>query len=270
MAGKFLVGAASAALLAFGATGTAQAADVMPVIVPVITPVVVVPTGPKIEISAEQWIEVGLYPAEQFREFNTYSDLDIKVSAASGFGFQFLGEVELWLPSPVELEAAFTGRAFMTRGDIEIGLYSTLWLDGGFDGFAVGTDFTFDNDRFTLATYLQAEFFNGFDEFRTGAEVTVHLGEMLDIGGGVEAEFDFGNFDFEEAWAGVQLHLGPLSPYAVAWWDGGDVGFDLGTELEVPLGTSPFSLLGYAEAEFEIGDPVEFFFGIGIKFSHGN
>lgn len=274
MAGKLLLGAGAAALFAFGATGAARAADVSPIIVPpTVTPVVVVPAGPKIEITAENWLELSIEPQGDPDQndlfFNTYHDFSIKVTSARGLGFEFLGNLELGLPFPNYREAALTGRVFLARGDAEVGLFTTAYFDGGFDALGIGGDFAFDTDRFTLTSYVEAFFDGGFDEVELGGDLTIHLGQRLDLYTGGEIEFD-GGLQLNNVYAGAQFHLGPIAPYATVTFDGNDgTFFNVGYEFEQALGASPFSLLAYGDARIQNGEFPEYTFGIGIKFSHG-
>lgn len=266
MAVKYLLGAAAAALVAVGVTGAAQAADVMPVVVPTVTPVVVVPTGPKIEIESWNAIEIGVFPGDPI-DIETHNDFSLKVTTQSGVGFQLLGEVHVELPG-FFVYGETTGRVFLSRGDFEVGLYSVVFFNSmGFDGVTVGGDVVLENDRLELMTYLEADFFGGFEDIEAGGEVVVHLGDMLDLYAGIDTDL-FPAFDLDDLWAGVQAHFGPLSPYVGAFLTFPGVGFEVGTEFEHRFGTSPLSLVGYAEAEFDGGGP-EFYLGLGIKFSRG-
>lgn len=271
MAGKFLIGAAAAALYAFGATGVARAADVSPVVIPpIVTPVVVAAAGPKIEISTEQWFEANIEVGDNV-EYSTYHDFSVKVTSARGFGFQLLGNVEIEIPFD-EIDAELTAAGFITRGAVTAAAYTTLYLDeDGFDGFGVGGDFTLDNDRLTLHSYVEARFGANatFSVLEIGGDATVHLGERLDLYTGIDMGIETGGFFPQDVWAGAQFHLGPFSPYATLEYDFFDFGVYLGAEFEHQLGNSPLSLLGYAELHLDQGDIPEVNLGLGIKFSRG-
>lgn len=273
MAGRYLLGVASVALFAMASTGSARAADVMPVVVPLVTPAVVVAAGPKIEINSEHWLEIGIFPGNGY-DLVSYHDLDIKVTAASGVGFQFVtsGVIDNLAPFDID-DLTLAGRVFLSRGDAEIGVYAGLLAEipGGIDFTAVGADFSIDNDRLELDTYVQANFDGGFDFLSAGVDLTVHATERLDLNAGGALSTDFGGGGaFLEAWAGAQLDFGLLAPYAGVYVSNGMERFtaELGVELEHQIGNGPLSLLGYAEFDFGTFGPA-IFAGVGIKYSIG-
>jgi hypothetical protein len=274
MAGKFLIGVAAASLFAFGGTAAANAADVMPVIVPAPVGVVTVAAGPTIEITTEHWLEFNFEPGDDV-DPSTFHSIDLKVTGLRGLGFQLTNNLYVDIDTnPLaidEIEGDATGRVFLSRGAFEIGAYTTMFFDNGFDELAVGTDFTVDLARFTLSGYIQAIFEDDFDftEFEFGGDVTTHiLGDRLELAAGFEGD-TWGAVEIETVWLGAQFHLGPIAPYVTFTWDDGDRLLAIGTEFEQKLGNSNFSLLAYGEVEIELGDPAEYNFGIGFKWATG-
>lgn len=267
MVGKYLVGAAGVALFAVASSGSAQAADVMPIVVPVVTPVVVAVPGPVFEINIEHWLEVEFFDAGLDPE--AYTEIDLKMTLPSGWGFQLIADAGADVQLPIQVFADLTGRVFRSMGAVEVGVYAGFGvaLPGGIGGYGFGADFAYDTDRLTVETYVQANFFAGgfqFLDFET--DVTLHVTDKLDIYGGTDLETDFVTF-FLSGYLGAQYDFGVLAPYATVWLDGG-LGGELGVEVEYQIGNGPFSLLGYAEVEFDGGGP-DGFAGIGIKFSRG-
>lgn len=275
MAGKFLIGAAAASLLAFGGAGAANAADVMPIVVAGPVPVVTVAAGPTIEITTEHWLELSFERGDDV-DPSTYHGIDLKVTGARGLGFQLTNNLYVDIDTdPLEIgdiEGDATGRVFMTRGAFEVGAYTTLFFDeNGFDDLAVGTDFTANFGMFTLSGYFQAIFENdfNFNEFEFGGAVTAMLlGDRLELGAGIDVD-TWGAVEIETVWVGAQFTLGPIAPYATFTWDDGARILALGAEFERRVGATNFSLLAYGEAEIELGNGTEFNFGVGFKWATG-
>lgn len=270
MAGKYLLGAAGVALFAAASTGAAQAADVMPIVVPVVTPVVVAPVGPTVEFTLEKWVELGIYPGDGY-SIDVFGSADLKITAASGWGFQLIVEDELDF-APFEVEFDVTGRVFRAMGNAEVGVYAGFGVEvpGGLDGYGFGFDFAYDSDRLTLESFVQANFNGGgFNFLDTETELTVHVNDRLDVYAGVDVETDFTGNPFLAGWAGAQLSLGALSPYATVYFSNFDgLEAELGVELEYQIGNGPLSLLGNAEVDF--GFPgTRFFVAAGIRYAIG-
>lgn len=265
MAGRHLIGAAGVALAALTSANSAQAADVMPII-PVVTPVVVVPAGPVFEINIETWIEADFEESEFDPE--VFTEASLKLTTASGWGFELIAGAQSYILPPPQLQFALTGRAFRSAGDFEFGAYAGASF--GFYGLAywVGGDFLYDTDRLTLDGYVQANFLapGGFEFMQTEANLAVHVTDKLDIGAGILFGTDFALFDLD-GYVGAQYDFGLLAPYVQVWFDEG-LEVDLGVELEHQFGDSPLALLGYAEVELDGGGP-EVYLGIGIRFSRG-
>lgn len=266
MTGKYLLGAAGVALSVVSFSGAAKAADVMPIVIPVVAPVVVAPVGPVFEINVETWFETDFLdpPSEPI----LLNEASLRLTTASGWGFELITTLLTEVtPAPMRL-AAVTGRVFRSAGSLEVGAYAGVGvLVPVGAGYWLGGDFEYDTDRLTLEGYVEANFTaGGFESVETAANLTVHVTDKLDVGGGIAFETDPVDPDFA-GFVGVQYDFGLLAPYAQVWF-GDDRAIDLGVELEHRFGESPISLLGYAEVELNGTSPVVYV-GVGIRFSHG-
>jgi len=270
MTNKYLLGAAGAALLA-SVAGTAQAADVMPIVVPVVTPVVAPPPGPVFAIRIDTGMTVNWYGGPNY-DLSVFNESTARVTLPSGWGFEVLTGDRLYITPPVELYGSVTGRVFRVAGPLEVGAYAGFGyvVPGGFGGYGFGGDFEYDTDRVTIDGFVQANFFGGgFSFLEGGVETTLHLTDRLDAYVGVEAAKGI-SID-GDVWAGVQIDFGAIAPYAGIWYAFGDgFGAELGVELEKQLGTGPFSLIGNAEINFALGGGAFGVASIGIRFQRGD
>lgn len=268
MAGKFLVSAGAIALLAAASTGTAQAADIIPVVVPVVTPVVVVPVGPTVAIKVETSLNV-----DYDGNFDAWANglLDLKITSASGWGFQLVAGGNQYVVAPIEFYGGAQARVFRAIGPVEIGVFAGANLNPGITGnnYYFGGDFTYETDRVEVETYVAAQYFLGGTVrlIAAGAEATVHVTDRLDVIAGVERNLLFGSVDIEGR---VELDLGAVTPFAGVIYNPslGVIG-QVGVELEKQLGTGPLSLIGYGRADFGVFGP-SVAVGLGIRFSRGD
>lgn len=264
MTGKYLLGAASTALCVVAFSSAAKAADVMPIVVPVVAPVAVPPVGPAFEINIETWFETDVLdpPADPL----VLSEASVRLTTASGWGFELITSLFTYVLPPPGRSAEVTGRVFRSAGSVEVGAYAGAGVSVPFGpGYRLGGDFEYDTERLTLEGYVEANFAAaGFEFLETAANLTVHVSDKLDIGGGIALETG----PVEVAgFIGLQYDLGLLAPYAQVWF-GNDRAIDLGVELEHRFGEGPISLLGYAEVELD-GTGPEVFLGIGVRFNRG-
>jgi hypothetical protein len=270
MTNRHRLGAAGAALLVAASAGTAQAADVMPIMVPVVTPVVAPPPGPVFAIRIDTGMVVDWYGGPNY-DLSVINDITARVTLPSGWGFELLTGSRTHITAPVEFFGGLTGRVFRASGALEAGAYAGFGfgIPGGLGGYGFGADFEFDTDRLTVEGYVQANFFGGaFAFLEGGADVTLHLTDRLDVylGGDLDNQMGLDG----DVWAGAQIDFGAIAPYAGVWYAfGGPIGAELGVELERPLGTGPFALIGEAEINFALGGGAFGFASIGIRFQRG-
>ncbi|MCW5713026.1 MAG: hypothetical protein KIT43_00730 [Bauldia sp.] len=270
MTNRFFLSAAGAALFAAASAGTAHAADVMPIVVPVVTPVVAPPPGPVYAIRIDTSLAVDWYGGAAY-DLSVFKEITARVTLASGWGFEVLTGDRLYITPPVELYGSLTGRVFRVAGPLEVGAYAGFGyiVPGGIGGYGFGGDFEYDTDRVTVEGFVQANFFGGgFAFLEGGTETTLHLTDRLDVYFGVEVANQMGISG--DVWAGAQIDFGAIAPYAGIWYAfGGPVGAEFGVELEKPLGTGPFSLIGQAEINIALGGGASGFASIGIRFQRG-
>lgn len=291
MAGKLLLGAASIAFVAVA--GAAQAADVQPVVVPVIVPVPVVSTGPDIEITLEAIAGV-LYAGTP--EFVTAIGGDVIVTSQSGWGIGIGGYAEFYFPGT---SAGIGARLFREMGNLQIGVITGIDIGMGTE-YYVGTDIRYETDTIEALNQTFAVFDGGFDYWGNYLEVTFTPSDRLEVyqeltvivDGGVglyaEGDIDVGirgpvrliaGYDltytpgpqFVGVYGGVQLDLNGIKPYVTGFWtnDGGPFyGVNLGVEIERELGDGPFTLIGGTDLTLSNGGRA-FEAAIGIRFELG-
>jgi hypothetical protein len=273
MTNKYLLGAAGAALLA-GVAGTAQAADVMPIVVPVVTPVVAPPPGPVFAIRVDTGMTVSWYGGTEY-DLSVFNEITARVTLPSGWGFEVLTGDRLYMTPPVELYGAITGRVFRVAGALEVGAFAGFRyiIPGGINLYGFGGDFDYETDRVEIEGGLLANFQAGGFAFLEGAaEATLHATDRIDVYVGGDFDTDMADTD---VWAGAQIDFGALAPYAGVWYSFGNTpadgfGAELGVELEKQLGTGPFSLIGEAEINYAPGYGPFGFASIGIRFQRGD
>lgn len=269
MTNRLLLSAAGAALLAAVSVGTAQAADVMPIVVPTVTAVAAPPPGPVFAIRIDTGMTVNWYGGPNY-DLSAFNEITARVTLPSGWGFEMLTGDRLYITPPVELYGSVTGRVFRVAGPLEVGAYAGFGfiVPGGIGGYGFGGDFEYDTDRMTVEGGLQANFQGGGFTFLEGAaELTLHATDRIDVFFG--GDFDTTGLD-NDLWAGARIDFGAIAPYAGVWYAfGGGFGAEFGVDLAKPLGTSPFSLIG--EAEINIAQGGAFgFASIGIRFQRGD
>lgn len=271
MAGKLLFGVAAVALLSAG--GAAQAADVMPVLVPAVTPMVVPPPpGPVFAIRIDNSIHAVWTGTPEEDGVHLDTDVDMRLTAASGWGFELLTGGSTFF-APLSLSGGLTGRVFHSAGDVELGVYAGFGFSvpGGIGGYGFGGDFRLDNDRLTVESYLQANFFAGaFNFISTETDVTVHASDKFDVYFGGDLFIGGGPASYD-VWAGAQYDFGVFAPYGGVWF-GNDTGFgaELGFELEKKLGNGPLSLIGGAEVNIGLDGLRNADASVGIRYQLGH
>lgn len=272
---RLLVGAASVALVA--AAGTAQAADVMPVVVPMITPVAVVSTGPDVEITIEALGQLYWDGGPVYTGVGIAGEATIVTTSGWGVGVgagAFLG-----LTPSAGLEFyGIGGRVFRQVGDFQVGFAAAVDIGFMAPPFGFGTDIRYDNGPLSVLNQTYFRFSPGGFEFwgiYTDIEYEadrLEFFQSLDVqfwGPGVAfyAEGDvnlqvrgpfhvFAGYDLETGpfpsyfgvYGGVQLDLNGIKPYIHPWWENdGDFGLDIGVDIERQIGNGPFSLVGWSE-----------------------
>lgn len=269
---KYLLGAAAVAL--FGAVGAAQAADVMPIVPVVVTPVVVPPAGPAITITLEKLIGGDWEDENLYLHADHYAEVDVKT--ARGLGFTFSANLTTYLGPPIlpifpiEGFLELNSRVYMAIRNLEVGVHGEYWttIPFGDTGFNFGPDFTFESGRLSIEHRTSVLFDGGFDYVDVDTEATFAVSDMLDINLGTFLEFDPA-FDDLDVYAGVTLHVGPFSPYGGLWYDVDDgvFGLEAGFDFEKQLGNGPFSLIANGGVAYDFGGDAEFGGHIGIRFT---
>ncbi|MGV8840354.1 MAG: hypothetical protein ACWA6X_08630 [Bauldia sp.] len=274
---KYLAGVAGIAVLAL--TTTAQAADVMPVVVPqVVTPVVVAPAGP------DFGIEISAYATATFPFADPWSvgvDLDIVTHfiGARGFGFRLEGGtgIEVY---PGFGNGGFGGdlEVFKQFGNFEVG----AMLQGG-GGFPIGSvgfaeagpyvRYSMEHGMLTLDqtfSFLFPVVSMGNRYFSSETEVTVDVNDNLELTADFQLDRPLGGPFFAYLSLGAAYTMGPLTPYAELQISFGDpMRIILGADFERQIGTGPLSLIGNAQLQLS---PTyrEASVSVGIRFSRGN
>jgi len=184
------------------------------------------------------------------------------------------------------------------RHETEISVYSPDWWVELQNELTVHV-----SDRLDIDGYFDLEFgaFGRYLDLGVGAEMkvndrlTVHAWGNVDVVFGAPiyfelnlggaAELDVNDRLTVEGWASIdlfggfgvglggeaRLHLGPISPFVMAdWYSNGGLWVGAGLELEHPIGTGPFTLIGDAGVGLAIGGSPNYYASIGIRFNRGN
>ncbi len=238
--------------------GAAQAADVMPIVVPVVvaTPAVVVP-GPvyRIEIEADVattdngGVGTGLSTA-------------IDVRTASGFGFK----LEVWgsaffdSPAPVETDISALGRIYHTVGaNGTVGIFGAVNRSGPMVSYdtTVGLDADLKRDGLFLSYTLAANFdAGGYDGLQSILAVEVERGEHFRFNSVVIGALPAGGPAVLIALTELGYQIGPVTPYVQVLGVVGPlsgVGAAVGVDLELPIGDGPLTLTGGALVSLSLG-----------------
>lgn len=298
MTTKHLIGAAAVALLA--ATGAARAADVMPIVVattPAVAPVVVGPTV-TVEITTGAYLDLyGL--TDLYLGAETFGEIDVK--SASGWGFNLAGGAGVNFIPGFGFGYGFRAELYRVIGNAEVGFFVVPYNFAPLV-IAFGPTVRFETDRFEFRHQTEINYFFGNWDVGFSNDVTVHVSDSLDVGGyfdfsfgtfgldldlGVNAELEVNDRLTVEGWARADVigglfvaaggqatfNLGALSPY-VGVEARYDMGFGLevtaGVELERPIGTGPFTLIGGAGMEYDLGGGLGLEAHIGIRFNRGD
>lgn len=203
---------------------------------------------------------------------------------------------------PVNLDFGPTFRYTTDRAEFrhetEISVYSTDWWVEFQNELTVHV-----NDRLDIGGYFEFEVgvFGryidlGIDtEMKVNDRLTVHAWGNVDVEfgapmsfdayAGARAEFDVNDRLTVEGWGTIdlvggvgvglggeaRLHLGPISPFVRAdWYSAGGLWLGAGLELEHPIGTGPFTLIGDAGVERAPDGTPNYYASIGIRFNRGD
>lgn len=269
MTGKYLLAAAGAAILV--ATGTANAADVMPVMAP--APVVAVApmevsVGPQFSIVVENRLVTDFYFGDPI-ELDGATLIELGLRTAGGVTLQLSVDSMYDIAVPLAAEFLLKGRAAKTMGDFEFGVF--LQAVGGFPlsmGLSdpqYGYDLAFNGDRLTVENENTLNLVGGF-LFVSETKLTVAATDRLDLY--ARGQIEWPGYDYEIG-AGAAIRLGPLTPRVdVTWSNTGFWEIVAGTDFEHALGNSPFAFVATAEY-FRNGVGQGAYASAGIRFSHG-
>lgn len=274
---KYLAGVAGFAMLAL--TTNAQAADVMPVVVPqVVAPVVVAPAGP------DFGIEISAYATAYVPFADPWSigvDLDIATHyiGARGFGFRLEGGTgtEVY---PNFGDGGFGGdvEVFKQFGNFEVG----AMLQGG-GGFPIGSGgyaeagpyvrYSIEHGMLTLDqtfSYIFPVIGAGNRYFSSETEVKVAVNDALELRAAFDLDRAMGGPFFAYLHVGAGYTIGPITPYAELEINFGDpMQTTLGVDLERQIGTGPLSLIGNAELQLSPTFRAASV-SVGIRFNRGS
>ncbi len=262
MTKKYLFGAAAG--IALLAAGAAQAADV-----PQITAVAVTPTaapvaaGPTFNVEIIKLLEWDWYgPVELW----TTLEYDVDIELPSGLGITFFGGLDDSFGFPITPYYWLHAGVYKSFGNATVGGYVGVHgeIPGGVDYFELGFDVEYESGPL----YVYADTWFEFEApvvVDTDIVVEFSINEALTLGTEINLEFDAG-LDIEtEVW--LAYNLGILTPYVIAYWEPGDLDFGIGTDIEVPLGTGPFTLIGNAEVGFDFGGFNYVYGNVGIRYN---
>lgn len=271
-----MLGAAAAALLA--ATGTARAADVMPIVVavtPTVPPAVI---GPTVNIDIRSTISLYYYgPSALYVDANLGGDIDVR--SASGWGVRLSGGGGFSIYPGMGYGFGFSAELYKAIGNAQLGFFvspygfnpidisfgPTLRYETDTVDFRHSTEFSFwgggnravdvyneltlnPNDRLEVGGYFDLGFSNvAGRDLEFGGFATVSLSDRVDMLGWADVELD-GGLWFGTG-AGVELHFGALTPYAnVGWTTSDGLWTELGFDVKKPIGAGPLQLIGGARA----------------------
>lgn len=274
---KYLAGVAGVAVLALSTT--AQAADVMPVVVPqVVTPVAVAPAGP------DFGIDLKAYATASFPFSDPWSagvDLDIKTHyiGARGFGFRLEGGAGTQI-YPNFGDGGFGGdlEVFKQFGNFEVGAMLTGGgaIPIGSGGYAEAGPYVRYSMEHGMLTVDQTFSFlfpvvgMGNTRFSSETEVTVDVNDDFELKAEFRLDRPLGGPFFAYLELGAAYTMGPITPYAELEINFGDpMRITLGADFERQLGSGPFSLI--ANAELQLSPTYrQGSVSVGIRFRRGN
>lgn len=238
--------------------GAAQAADIQPIVVPVVvTPPVVVP-GPvyRIEIDAD----VAKTDAPGF-ETGLSTAVDVRTASGFGFKLEVIGGLYFNEPNPVETDIAVIGRLYHTVGaNGTIGVFGTFNRGGPVvtTNTSVGLDADYVTEALTVNYSLQAGFDAGaFEALQSILALELERGEHIRIKSLTLAVVPAGGPFVAVSFSEFGYRLGPVTPfiqlgagYVFATLTG-SVG--VGVDLELPVGDTPLTITGGVLAAFTPG-----------------
>lgn len=259
-----LMSTAAAMALAAGA-GAAQAADVMPIVVPVVVvPPVVVP-GPIYRVE----IEAGVVTGRDFGDtdplaYNAGAVSAVDVRTASGFGFKLETTGNLYFegsPPPLPADASILGRIYHTIGDHgTVGVFATTsWNNyGPPGGHLFGIDADFDNDTLWVNYSLGVGFTpgSGYDGIQSILASRLERDRLVVRNLTLAALPAAGTVALVTL-SEVGYKFGPVTPYvqfALGAVGGGfSASAGVGADLELPVGDGPLTITGGVFAQFGPG-----------------
>lgn len=300
MTKKYLVGAAAAALLA--ATGTARAADVMPVVVVVTPAVPAVAVGPTVTVEINTSLYAGI---ENFNTIN-YAGLDfdgeMNVVTANGWGFNLSNYAYVNVAPGVYGGSNFRAELYRVLGNAQVGFFVRPYQFSPLD-IEFGPTFRYKTARIDFMHETQIYLYPGTLGVEFANDVTLHVNDRLDIGGYFDFEVQFGGgFDIDigldaklevnnrltlEGWAWADIigmasagfggeatfKLGALSPYigAGVYLGGGlDVEVWAGVDYERQIGTGPLTFTAGVGIDYDVGGGIDAYANIGLRLNIGN
>jgi len=236
-------------------------------------------------------------------DFFGQTRFDIDVKSASGWGFAVEGAAGFGIWLPIDFGTGFDYRLYRSIGDLEVGVGGVVSAGcGGPLPLSCGGDFTFNGNlivdhesgRLSVRSENFVWFFPGFD-FYSNTELEFRATDRLRAVGGFEfweignwsayvgAEFDVteqleiwgaliidtGEFGFIRV--GAELDLGMIDPYVAFYWRPGAWQIEAGADLEKPLGTGPYSLVGDINVRYSMPCcGLGFEAGFGIRYTIGD
>jgi len=255
------------------ASGAAGAADILPIIAATVpSPIAFASaTGPQIAIEIDKTLSTDLDFDPFGIDFDTDLDFKIDIERSSGWGLTFFGNLGADIEIPLDAEYRFHVGVYRAMGNVVVGAYAGVHGDvpGGVDFFELGGDIEFSSGNLVVYNETWIEF-DGSLFVWNNTEAEYNINERLLVGGAIELGFGGGPILVEiEAWA--ELDLGNITPYVF-----GSVVFPLGffevefgIDLERPIGSGPFSLIG--NLEFGVGTGgLDVDASIGIRYSRGD
>ncbi len=258
MAKKYLLGAAGIALIA--ATSTANA-----------TGLPAPGAGPNIAVQVDKTLNLGWGPggAGAFGLTN----FDAEVRAPSGWGFELEGYTGFDIALPISGGFFLAPRISKSFGDFQLSAYAIVAgsIPFGSHTFGLGWNVQYQAGHVTVLNDNTYGFIGGSIAFiGNTTRVKVDVNEQLSVGARLQLGFSGGPVNVSlGAWA--QYDLGTIKPYIYASgsptggsWYGG-----IGLDLEHPIGTGPFSLIGGAELQYDSAGGPAFLSNIGIRYGMG-
>ncbi len=243
---------AGAALFA----GAAQAADIQPILVPVVVAQPVVVPGPVYAIEIQGDVVTGTGGGIDTRLITA---IDARTASGWGFKLELSGLLEFDSPAPVESEISVLGRLYHTVGaNGTVGVFGSVTRSNVADeSVTFGFDADLVTDRMDLVYTLAADFGpTGYDGLLSILAIEMERGDHLRFDGAGLVVLPAGGGVVAVALAQLGYQLGPVTPYVqvAAIVTGSFTGVAaIGVDLELPIGDGPLTLTGGVLAGFGPG-----------------